>query len=192
MFHIKLKSFVKGALILTASLLLAACGSKEEPKTTTSPSSQTTDQVVTSTPPGTTTAPPATSSQPTGPVLAKLESNTPGVRFEIYELKHTAGDTVTLKFALVNDSNQTLNHWDIFSGNDVEDVVLVDIVGKKKYFVVKDEGGYCLCSRNIKDVNPHSRANLWAKFPAPPEDVQKISVIIEPNLTPIDDVPISR
>jgi hypothetical protein len=32
---------------------------------------------------------------------------------------------------------------------------------------------------------------LWARFPAPPAGVQKVSVVI-PHFLPIDDVPIGR
>ena len=68
---------------------------------------------------------------------------------------------------------------------------LVDPVGKKKYFVARDADGKCVCSVHIPDVAPHSRLSLWAKFPAPPDDVQKISIVI-PHFQPLDDVPISR
>ena len=70
-------------------------------------------------------------------------------------------------------------------------VQLVDPVGKKKYFVARDAEGKCVCSRGIPDVAPHSRLSLWAKFPAPPDDVQKISIVI-PHFQPLDDVTISR
>ena len=70
-------------------------------------------------------------------------------------------------------------------------VTLVDGANKKKYFVVRDTDTNCLCSRDIKDIAPKSRVNLWAKFPAPPDDVQKISIVI-PHFGPIDDVSISR
>ena len=36
-----------------------------------------------------------------------------------------------------------------------------------------------------------ARANLYAKFPAPPGDVEKITVEI-PHFIPMDDVPISK
>jgi hypothetical protein len=64
-------------------------------------------------------------------------------------------------------------------------------VGKKKYFVVRDTENHCLCSRGVNDIDVKSRANLWAKFPAPPDDVQKIGVVIA-HFSPLDDVPISR
>ena len=69
-------------------------------------------------------------------------------------------------------------------------VQLIDPVGKKKYFVARDSEKKCVCSTGIKDIAPGASANLWAKFAAPPLDVQKVSVVI-PHFSPMDDVPIS-
>lgn len=68
---------------------------------------------------------------------------------------------------------------------------LIDAEGKKKYFVVRDTEGACACSRGLSSIKPKTRTNLWAKFPAPPDEVQQITVVI-PHFTPMDDVPISR
>jgi hypothetical protein len=70
-------------------------------------------------------------------------------------------------------------------------VTLVDIAGKKKYEVARDSARRCLCSGNLSRLDPGARLSLWAKFPAPPDDVQKISVLI-PFFPPIEEVPISR
>ena len=40
-------------------------------------------------------------------------------------------------------------------------------------------------------LDADGRANVWAKFPAPPEDVQKISVVV-PTFPPFEGIPISR
>jgi len=66
---------------------------------------------------------------------------------------------------------------------------LIDGANKKKYLVVVDSGKKCLCSEGLEPVPAKSRLNLWAKFPAPPVEVKKISVVV-PHFTPIDDVPI--
>ncbi len=68
---------------------------------------------------------------------------------------------------------------------------MIDAAGKKKYFVARDTEKTCVCSRSVPNIASKSRANLWAKFPAPPEDVQKITVVI-PHFIPMDDVPIGR
>ena len=114
------------------------------------------------------------------------------------ELKRANG-TVTLKMAFVNDSENAIGFGYNFADPDhqitdhgsIGAVQLVDPVGKKKYFVARDADGKCVCSTKIPDVAPHSRLSLWAKFPAPPDDVQKISIVI-PHFQPLDDVAISH
>ena len=102
-----------------------------------------------------------------------------------------------LRFALVNDADKTLNVGYDFAGGATSDygsvagVHLVEAVGKKKYLVVRDTKNDCDCSRAVKDVAAKSRANLWARFPAPPDNVEKITVVV-PHFSPMDDVAISR
>jgi hypothetical protein len=124
--------------------------------------------------------------------LATADGEQPDQRVEVTELKRTSGGTVNLKFVMINDSNKDISFWQGFGdGNTISGVTLVDEKNKKKYFVVQDSENKCLCSSGLDRVKPMSRINLWAKFPAPPEDVEKISVSI-PHFEPMDDVPISR
>ena len=131
--------------------------------------------------------------------LGVADGETPGVRVEVTELKRVSGGMLNLKFVMINDSDQKVGFGYSFADRDHEGidissiggVHLIDAVGKKKYFVVRDAEKKCVCSQKLKDLQPKSRLNLWAKFPAPPEDVQKITVVI-PHFQPIDDVPISR
>jgi len=148
-------------------------------------------------------APPAPASTPAAQapsVVATTDGEYPDVRVEVKELKRTSGNTVTLKFAVINDSAEDL----AFSNNFREEgkyahidygsiggVHLIDAVGKKKYLVLRDTEGKCVCSSGIKSVQPGSRASLYAKFPAPPESVEKISIVI-PHFIPMDDVPMSK
>jgi hypothetical protein len=130
-------------------------------------------------------------------ILATTDGETAGVRVEVVELKRVSGGTVNLKFVLINDAEKSLDFGYAFGDggavdyNTIGGVHLIDAAGKKKYFVIRDSEKKCVCSRDLKSVAPKSRMNLWAKFPAPPEDVQKITVVI-PHFIPMDDVPISR
>jgi hypothetical protein len=142
-----------------------------------------------------TTAPAA----PAAVVIATADGEKAGTRVEITELKRSSDNNLTLKFAMVNDGPDRLGFGYDYGDpqNSIKDfssvagVTLVDGANKKKYFVVRDTENSCLCSRDLKDIPAKSRANVWAKFPAPPDDVQKISIVI-PHFGPIDDVPISR
>jgi hypothetical protein len=200
MFKVIIKSTDNRTLILLAMApLLAACamGSGSTATPASSPSS--------SNPPASSAAPQASlsasSSAPAasaGPALATGDGEKPGVRIEVQELKRTSGDTLSLKFTLVNDSADSFDfgYALIEQGktndyNSISGVNLIEGVAKKKYFVVRDTEGACLCSRDLSRVESKSRANLWAKFPAPPTDVSKITVIV-PHFTPMEDVPISQ
>jgi hypothetical protein len=180
-------------LFLCLITLLASCTQKEEPK----PTSQTQSQTVQPSP---TLAPtPGSVAPSTVSTIAVADGETPGLKAEIHELKRTGGDTLTLKFSIANGSAKALSFGYDFveKGKDVPDfntvggVHLIDSAGKKKYFVVRDSEGFCSCSRDVDEIDPGSRSQLWAKFPAPPEDVQKISVVV-PHFIPVEDVPISR
>lgn len=180
-------------LLLAVTLSLGGCGTKKEMKTSnTAPPSQSVAPATTESRPPSSTPAPATSS---APAIATADGDLPGTKVEVQELKRSAG-TVMLKFAMINNSAKALNFGYTFGDgtgdyDSVGGIDLIDSIGKKKYFVVRDTENTCACSRGVKDIAPGSRANLWAKFPAPPDDVQKISVVI-PHFTPMDDVPISK
>lgn len=106
---------------------------------------------------------------------------------------------MTLKFAMINDSDKEFkfgitfgeegkSSYDYYS---IGGVHMIDAAGKKKYFVVRDTEQQCLCSRNVNNIASKSRVPLWAKFPAPPGDVQKITLVV-PHFIPMDDLPISQ
>ena len=132
--------------------------------------------------------------------VAKTDGETAGLRIEVVDLKRGSGDTLTLRFNLINDSGESFKpsgwYFGDYKGHQNQDIgnvgaiTLIDTVGKKKYFVVRDTDENCVCSNELPSVAAKSRAALWAKFPAPPGDVKKIGVVI-PHFIPMDDVPIS-
>ncbi len=195
-------------VLFSIALSALAC-SKSEPAT----SSQTSSTVVSSTvsataapPPAAPAAAPATAATATTPpaaatpnAIASAEGEKPGLRVDVTELKRSSGGTVMMKFTLSNNSQENVGfggYWlgDNAAGGDTDykavgAVQLIDPVGKKKYLVMRDADRKCLCSRELDSVKPGEKANLWAKFPAPPPDVQKITIVV-PHFTPMDDVPI--
>lgn len=128
------------------------------------------------------------------PVMAadlSSDGETPGTKVVVQQLQRS-GDAVTLRFSLVNSSDQTIT-GNFLSGREtftVDGVYLVDTVGKKKYEVIHDTAGHCVCSQKLANIQPKATLNLWAKLPAPPETVGKIGVSI-PHFIPIDSVPIT-
>jgi len=135
----------------------------------------------------------ATSAAPAQEAIATADGEQSGVRIDITELKRTSGDTLTMKFTLVNDSGEKVSPYGIFESvrSDVRNVHLIDAVGKKKYLTISDASGNCVCSGGVShDLESGKSLNLWARFPAPPADVQEVSVVF-PHFIPAD-APISQ
>jgi hypothetical protein len=188
---------VLGSLLVGMSLMcLVGCAREPTPAAGNSaPAQPTTPAPQAQQPqPAAATQPPLAAAPPVS--LASAEGEKPGLRVEIQELKRTDGGTLTLKLAFVNAASTTIGLGDFGDLRRSEvftlgGINLIDAVGKKKYFVARDSENVCLCSRDISGLVAGSRVNLWAKFPAPPEDVQKIAVMI-PHFPPLEDVPIGR
>ena len=195
-------------LFVIAFLMIQACDKKEEPKQAPqapapapqapqpgpAPEAAAPQAAVPAAPAPAAPAPQVT---PAKPALATADGENPGARVEVQELKRVSGGTVMLRFVMINDGDKTLNVGYDFGAGSTSDygtvagVHLIEPVGKKKYLVVRDSESKCDCSRGVKDVAAKSRANLWARFPAPPDNVEKIGVVI-PHFSPMDDVPLSR
>jgi hypothetical protein len=133
---------------------------------------------------------PAAPAAPSAPVTADGES--PGTQVQVKELKRVGGDSLMLELVIVNnsDSDYDLSALTGSQYRSADGIYLVDITGKKKYEVVRDSDKNCLCSRNLFSISAKSSANIWAKFPTPPDSVQKIGIVV-PKFMPMDDVPIS-
>jgi hypothetical protein len=125
--------------------------------------------------------------------IATADGELPGFRIDITELKRTSGDTVTMKFTLINESEEQLHVRDVFSSRDVSGVHLIHAAGKKKYLTIKDASNppKCVCSGEpTRYLEAGKSVNLWAQFPAPAADVQVVSVVF-PHFIPTD-APISE
>jgi hypothetical protein len=125
--------------------------------------------------------------------IAIVEGTQPGARTEILSLKRSEGGMLTLRYAIVNASTDPipLNHFPGCCGSAA--TTLVDYANRKKYLIITDSNGECLCTaiqNSFSDLDPPRRI-LFAKFPAPPESVSHISVLFT-GLEPVDDVPIGR
>lgn len=129
--------------------------------------------------------------------IATTDGEAPGVSLQVRDLKVSNG-VVMLKFSIVNDGNgefdpDSLADKDVTAPdyNSVSGVYLIDVANKKKYLAMYDTAHQCVCSRRSHRIAAKSSANLWARFPAPPDSVQKIGIVV-PHFVPIDDAPLNR
>jgi hypothetical protein len=98
------------------------------------------------------------------------------VRVDVLSIKRTEGETVTLRFSLVNNSG---SDFSIVLSN----MHLVDLVNRRSYSPGLMSS---LCS-----TAPGKQAECWAIFAAPPETVKKISVQFYERFDLISGVPIT-
>jgi hypothetical protein len=48
-----------------------------------------------------------------------------------------------------------------------------------------------VCATGLANLRKGDRANAWAKFQAPPDGVQKVTVVV-PGFEPVEAVPVSN
>ncbi|MEV0525459.1 hypothetical protein AB0I66_18700 [Streptomyces sp. NPDC050439] len=60
------------------------------------------------------------------------------------------------------------------NASSVAGASLVDKAGKKKYLILRDTGGRCLCTRFVGGIRSGDTADWYAQFPAPPEGTSEV------------------
>jgi hypothetical protein len=128
--------------------------------------------------------------------VLSAEGETPDVRIEVRDLKRGDGDTVTLRLRLVNESGGQFDascEMREYGANDncgtFSGAYLIDAANKKKYLVVRDAEGNCVCS-GVKNLEDGKKMNIWATYPAPPAEVTEMTLVV-PLFEPIEGVPIN-
>ncbi|WP_327416044.1 hypothetical protein [Streptomyces sp. NBC_01233] len=164
-----------GAAALVAAVLtlaLAGCGGDEKPKAKESPNSaasQPPNGASASTPAGSPSAAPTQ-------VLATVNGES-GVVLTINSVTRDAGGFVTINGQIKNTSNQQFvktaawrgSERDLTgSGESVAGATLVDKAGKKRYYVLRDTDGRCLCTSGVAAIDAGATVPFFAQFPAPP------------------------
>ncbi|MFE3515009.1 hypothetical protein [Streptomyces sp. NPDC059166] len=64
------------------------------------------------------------------------------------------------------------------SGDAVSGGTLVDQAGKKRYYVLRDTEGRCLCTTGISKVEAGASVPVFMQFPAPPEGTDQVDLTI--------------
>jgi outer membrane protein OmpA-like peptidoglycan-associated protein len=126
---------------------------------------------------------------------APLDSQYGKARTELLSLDRGASNTVMARFRVVNEGTAPFNLLSAMSAPgdtsySVAGTTLVDAANNKRYFPLVGADGKCLCTQTLSTkFQPNQPVELFAIFPAPPQDVQRIGVSV--RLTPVfSDVPI--
>ncbi|MEV6655267.1 hypothetical protein [Streptomyces sp. NPDC051219] len=164
------------------ALAVAGCGSddKKEPDTASSPHS-TADKG--KSPEGT----PADEQPDPSVKLAEL-MGPKGILFTINSVERNSGGFVTVSGQIRNEGSSLFterqpwkgNETEILrgSGNSVGGATLTDQVGKKRYYVLRDTDGRCLCSSGINPIKPGETIPVFMQFPAPPEGTEEVDFFL--------------
>jgi len=126
------------------------------------------------------------------PPVRTIPGSEPGVHADVLSLKRTEGGLLTLRIAFANETGGEIKNKAFPGGGWVEKIALFDFVHKRKYSVLSTSDGACLCTTlNPLTSSPPGTRVLWAKFPAPPASVTRVSLMF-PEEEPVDDVPIGQ
>jgi hypothetical protein len=132
-----------------------------------------------------------------GAVRAVAQGEVPGRRLEIREIRRGSGEVVDLRFTIVNDGDGNLSFgydyadpkYEVTDHGSIGGVFLLDPFSRELYGVLRDGQSRCACSQGLKGLGAGERAELWAKFPAPPASTDRVSIVV-PRFMPVDDVPL--
>ncbi|EFG64726.1 secreted protein [Streptomyces sp. SPB074] len=76
------------------------------------------------------------------------------------------------------------------NGGSIAGASLVDAAAKKRYLVLRDTQGRCLCTRFVGGVNPGATTDWFAQFPAPPASTKKVTFQV--GSMPPAEIPLSE
>ncbi|MFE0105436.1 hypothetical protein [Streptomyces sp. NPDC059009] len=115
-------------------------------------------------------------------VLAEVKGEQ-GLDLKITSAKRDEGGFVTVEGSVTNGGSKAWvgASWRgderelAKNGGSLAGASLVDATGKKKYLVLRDTQGGCLCTKFTGGVLSGQSVDWFAQFPAPPEGTNKVS-----------------
>lgn len=114
-------------------------------------------------------------------VLAEVKGEN-GLTLAVTSAKRDEGGFVTVEGTVTNNTDNTwiAANWRgderelSKNGASIAGASLIDQNGKKKYLILRDTSGRCLCTQFTGGVRQGATAQWFAQFPAPPADTTKV------------------
>ncbi|GHJ31023.1 MULTISPECIES: hypothetical protein [Streptomyces] len=104
-----------------------------------------------------------------------------GIVVTLHSAVRDDGGFVTVTGTVTNRGSQLFNAIDwrsketeVKSQSSVSGASLIDEKGKKRYLVLRDTDGQCLCTTGLSGIKPNESRPLFAQFPAPPKSVTEV------------------
>ncbi|MFJ7999917.1 hypothetical protein ACIQ7D_22700 [Streptomyces sp. NPDC096310] len=111
-----------------------------------------------------------------------------GMEYTINSVVRDKGGFVTVTGQMKNTTDKAFyevpswrgNEQEIISGsgNAVSGGTLVDSQGKKRYYVLRDTDGRCLCTMGIQSVGAGESVPVFMQFPAPPAETTVVDFML--------------
>ncbi len=119
-----------------------------------------------------------------------------GVSIELLTISRTGADAITVRWQY---RTRVVEGIHLDTGDDpldlARDAYLYDRVHKKKYMVIKDNTGQPVTNIHSDDtsltITPDAPLVVSAKFPAPPDNIKRISVYL-PGVRPFENLVFSQ
>lgn len=117
---------------------------------------------------------------------------------DLIALKRSANNTVTARLRVVNDGNDSIGMPGVLSDSapkkgaeerGASGIALLDGAAEKAYYPLTTNAGVCLCSDSTGDLAAHTSEDVYAVFPAPPAQANRITLWV-PRALPFVDVEI--
>ncbi|MBW5484030.1 hypothetical protein [Streptomyces bambusae] len=164
---VKVRGGAAAAIVAVLALTLAGCGGDDD-KTKSTESQKNGSQSHGASAPSGGQAPAPTA------ILATVNGES-GMVLTISGAQRDAGGFLTVSGQLKNTGGEAYVKTTPWRGNELTDsgtsvagVTLVDKVGKKRYYVLRDTDGRCLCTTGLATIEAGKTVPFFAQFPAPP------------------------
>ncbi|MFE1788487.1 hypothetical protein ACFW7J_08825 [Streptomyces sp. NPDC059525] len=175
----KVRGGAAAAAAVVLAITVAGCGagSDDKPKTTQDSSSANSqgDAPKSQAPSGT--------PKPTPTEVLATVNGEAGMTLTINRMARDAGGFLTVEGQLKNTGTAPYVNTAPWRGNElnssgvsVAGVTLVDKVGKKRYYVLRDTDGRCLCTTGLAIIEAGQSVPFFAQFPAPPASTTELEM----------------
>ncbi|RKT06606.1 hypothetical protein BX286_4650 [Streptomyces sp. 3211.6] len=163
------------AVVLAIAVAGCGAGSDDKPKAAQDPSS------VKSQGGAPKSQAPSNAPQPTPTEVLATVNGEAGMTLLINKAARDAGGFLTVEGQLKNTGSAPYVNTAPWRGNElnssgvsVAGVTLVDKVGKKRYYVLRDTDGRCLCTTGLAIIEAGQSVPFFAQFPAPPAGTTEV------------------
>ncbi|MFJ9593227.1 hypothetical protein ACIRS3_10750 [Streptomyces virginiae] len=173
---VKVRGGAAVAVAAALALTLAGCGGGDDGKA--KPPQKTDSQSQGAGSP--TPAPNQSQSSVPTEVIATMEGAN-GMVLTVNSATRDAGGFLTVNGQLKNNGKEPFVGTAAWRGNEltqsgesVAGATLVDKAGKKRYYVLRDTDGRCLCTTGISSVLAGQTVPIFVQFPAPPANTAEV------------------